>query len=249
MLKVSALKAAVGGREILHGLDLELRAGETVVLLGKNGAGKSTLAKALMRGKWEDKRDYQEKAASTEKNLTIAGKIKFEGRDISNWSTEQRARAGMFLAAQQPVEVVGVSTTELLKASLEARDGKKWQIEDVQKELALAAKKIAVNIFTAERELNVGFSGGEKKKNEILQMMVLKPKFAVLDEPDSGLDFQSTKRISQALADFQKETNIGYLIISHNLKILEKLPVAKVYLLEEGRIVQEGGEELLWREG
>ena len=249
MLKVSALKAAVGGREILHGLDLELRAGETVVLLGKNGAGKSTLAKALMRGEWEDKRDYQEKAASTKKSLTIAGKIKFEGRDISNWSTEQRARAGMFLAAQQPVEVVGVSTTELLKASLEARDGKKWQIEDVQKELALAAKKIAVNIFTAERELNVGFSGGEKKKNEILQMMVLKPKFAVLDEPDSGLDFQSTKRISQALADFQKETNIGYLIISHNLKILEKLPVAKVYLLEEGRIVQEGGEELLWREG
>lgn len=249
MFEVSALKAAVGGREILHGLNLELRAGETVVLLGENGAGKSTLAKALLRGEWEDKRDYQEKAASTEKNLTIAGKIKFEGRDISNWSTEQRARAGMFLAAQQPVEVVGVSTTELLKASLEARDGKKWQIEDVQKELVLAAKKIAVNIFTAERELNVGFSGGEKKKNEILQMMVLKPKFAVLDEPDSGLDFQSTKRISQALADFQKETNIGYLIISHNLKILEKLPVAKVYLLEEGRIVQEGGEELLWREG
>lgn len=248
MLEVSALKAAVGGREILHGLDLELRAGETVVLLGKNGAGKSTLAKALLRGEWEDKRDYQEKAASAKKSLTIAGKIKFEGRDISNWSTEQRARAGMFLAAQQPVEVVGVSTTELLKASLEARDGKKWQIEDVQKELVLAAKKIGVNIFTAERELNVGFSGGEKKKNEILQMMVLKPRFAVLDEPDSGLDFQSTKRISQALADFQKETNIGYLIISHNLKILEKLPVTKVYLLEGGRIVQEGGEELLWRE-
>lgn len=248
MLKVSALKAAVGGREILHGLDLEIRTGETVVLLGKNGAGKSTLAKALLRGEWEDKRDYQEKAASTEKNLTISGKIKFEGRDISNWSTEQRARAGMFLAAQQPVEVVGVSTTELLKASLEARDGKKWQIEDVQKEVTLAAKKIAVNIFTAERELNVGFSGGEKKKNEILQMMVLRPKFAVLDEPDSGLDFQSTKRISQALADFQKETNVGYLIISHNLKILKKLPVAKVYLLEEGRIAQEGGEELLWRE-
>lgn len=249
MLEVSALKTVVGGREILHGVDLEVRAGETVVLIGKNGAGKSTLARALMTGEWETSENYQERVFSEEKEIVITGAVNFAGEDIAKFSTEQRARAGMFLAMQQPVEIPGVSTTELLKASLEARDGKKWQIEDVQKELALAAKKIAVNIFTAERELNVGFSGGEKKKNEILQMMVLKPKFAVLDEPDSGLDFQSTKRISQALADFQKETNIGYLIISHNLKILEKLPVAKVYLLEAGRIVQEGGEELLWREG
>lgn len=248
MLEVSALKTVVGGREILHGVDLEVRAGETVVLIGKNGAGKSTLARALITGEWETSENYQERVFSEEKEIVITGAVNFAGEDIAKFSTEQRARAGMFLAAQQPVEVVGVSTTELLKASLEARDGKKWQIEDVQKELALAAKKIGVNIFTAERELNVGFSGGEKKKNEILQMMALKPKFAMLDEPDSGLDFQSTKRISQALADFQKETNVGYLIISHNLKILEKLPVAKVYLLEEGRILQEGGEELLWRE-
>lgn len=249
MLEVSALKTVVGGREILHGVDLEVRAGETVVLIGKNGAGKSTLARALMTGEWETSENYQERVFSEEKEIVITGAVNFAGEDIAKFSTEQRARVGMFLAAQQPVEVVGVSTTELLKASLEARDGKKWRIDDVQKKVAVAAKKIGVNIFTAERELNVGFSGGEKKKNEILQMMVLKPKFAVLDEPDSGLDFQSTKRISQALADFQKETNVGYLIISHNLKILEKLPVAKVYLLERGRILQEGGEELLWHEG
>ena len=246
MLEVSALKTAVGGREILHGVDLEVRAGETVVLIGKNGAGKSTLARSLMAGEWETSENYQERVFSEEKETVITGTVSFAGEDIAKFSTEQRARAGMFLAMQQPVEVPGVSTTELLRASLEARDGKTWQIDNVQKEVAVAAKKIGMNVFTAERELNMGFSGGEKKKNEILQMMVLKPKLAVLDEPDSGLDSQSTKRISQALADFQNETQVGYLIISHNLKILEKLQVAKVYVLEEGRIVREGGEELLW---
>ena len=246
MLKVRDLRVAVGGKEILHGVNLEVSAGETVVLIGRNGAGKSTLAKALMMGEWEDEKKYIEKAGIKEKEeLVVSGKMLFEGADVTDWRIEKKARAGLFLAMQQPVEIDGLSMTELLGASLEARDGRTWQVSEVREEITKRAKQLGMSVFEAERELNVGASGGEKKKNEILQMMVLAPKIAILDEPDSGVDFDSIEKISQALRDFQSEKNVGYLIISHNLKILQKMDVARVYLMEEGRIVKEGGREML----
>lgn len=266
MLKVCDLRVAVGEREILHGVNLEVSAGETVVLIGRNGAGKSTLAKALMTGEWKSEAEYADevgRGTDEEGRVVVAGKMLFDGKDTTNgatkntvndavndatnWRTEQRAKSGLFLAMQQPVEIAGLNMTELLRASLEARDGRDWQMNEVREEIAKRAKQLGMSVFEAERELNVGTSGGEKKKNEILQMMVLAPKIAILDEPDSGVDFDSIETISQALRDFQIEKGVGYLVISHNLKILQKLQVSKVYLMEAGRIVEEGDEGMLRR--
>ena len=217
LLEVKKLSVAVGDREILHAASIGVKRGETVVLLGQNGAGKSTLGAAIMGAP----------------GLKImGGKIKFNGQDITELTSDKRAKLGVFMAMQNPVEIPGVSLKELLRTA-----GGELKDEYL--------KALKLSPFLATRDLNVGFSGGEKKKAEILQMMCLKPKLAILDETDSGLDVDAARVVSQVIADYQKQTGMALLIVTHNARILQKLKVDKAYVLAEGRVIKEGDGKLV----
>ena len=237
LLEIRGLRVVIEGREILHGVDLAVRAGETVVLTGENGAGKSTAGMAVMGliGKTE-------------------GEIRFEDKDISEFTVDERARMGIFMSWQAPVEIEGVSTEMMLRtirnaAGEQSRDlNESGNITDVQSEsskgylpysetsLFDACRRMGVDAWLAKRDLNVGFSGGEKKKNELVQMIALKPKLAILDEVDSGLDREAARLASRVLRDFQKETGVAYLIITHNQWILEELKISQHYKLDSGLV-------------
>ena len=228
LLTVSKLTAMVNGQEILHGVDFSVKDGETVVLLGQNGAGKSTIAAAILG----------------DPKFEVTGKIKFKGAEISGLSIDKRAKKGIFMSFQNPVEVSGVSTTEMLRTALEERTSKHVPIDEVRESIDKAAKKLGQKIWFSERELNVGFSGGEKKKNEILQMLVLKPKLVILDEIDSGLDVDAAENISEVLAEYQKETGCAYLIITHNMRVLSHLKPSKTVLIDKGSVYKVGDDGL-----
>ena len=166
----------------------------------------------------------------------LGGEIEFLGEKIQNLSTEGRSLLGMFLSFQTPPEVNGVSTTEIVRTGLTER-GEKVRLDEVRSGLMANQKLLGLPMFFMERECGVGMSGGEKKKNEILQMLALKPKFCMLDELDSGLDMESAGNISQILANYQRETNASFLITSHNLRILEKMKVDKVVELVGGKLI------------
>ena len=202
-------------------MNFEILPGETLVLKGKNGSGKSTLLGAIMG----DPR-YE----------ILKGEIEFCGEKIQSLSNEKRSLLEMFLSFQTPPEVNGVSTTEIVRTGLMER-GEKMRLDEVRNGLMANQKLLGLPMFFMERECGVGMSGGEKKKNEILQMLTLKPKFCMLDELDSGLDIESAGKISQILADYQRETGASFLIISHNLRILEKLKVDKVVELKDGKLI------------
>lgn len=223
MFRVSDLTVAIKKNQqvVLRGVNFEILPGETLVLKGKNGSGKSTLLGAIMG----DPR-YE----------ILKGEIEFCGEKIQSLSTEKRSLLEMFLSFQIPPEVNGVSTTEIVRTGLMER-GEKMRLDEVRNGLMANQKLLGLPMFFMERECGVGMSGGEKKKNEILQMLALKPKFCMLDELDSGLDMESAGKISQILADYQRETNASFLIISHNLRILEKLKVNKVVELIDGELV------------
>ena len=223
MFRVSDLTVAIKKNQqvVLRGVNFEILPGETLVLKGKNGSGKSTLLGAIMG----DPR-YE----------ILKGEIEFCGEKIQSLSTEKRSLLEMFLSFQTPPEVNGVSTTEIVRTGLMER-GEKMRLDEVRNGLMANQKLLGLPMFFMERECGVGMSGGEKKKNEILQMLALKPKFCMLDELDSGLDMESTGKISQILADYQRETNASFLIISHNLRILEKLKVDKVVELVGGELI------------
>lgn len=232
MFRVSDLTVAIKKNQqvVLRGVNFEILPGETLVLKGKNGSGKSTLLGAIMG----DPR-YE----------ILGGEIEFLGEKIQSLSTEGRSLLGMFLSFQIPPEVNGVSTTEIIRTGLTER-GEKVRLDEVRSGLMSNQKLLGLPMFFMERECGVGMSGGEKKKNEILQMLALKPKFCMLDELDSGLDMESAGKISQILADYQRETNASFLIISHNLRILEKLKVDKVVELVGGELIvveKERGDE------
>ena len=236
MFRVSDLTVAIKKNQqvVFRGVNFEILSGETLVLKGKNGSGKSTLLGAIMG----DPR-YE----------ILGGEIEFLGEKIQNLSTEKRSLLGMFLSFQTPPEVNGVSTTEIIRTELTER-GEKVRLDEVRSGLMSNQKLLRLPMFFMERECGVGMSGGEKKKNEILQMLALKPKFCMLDELDSGLDMESAGKISQILADYQRETDASFLIISHNLRILEKLKVDKVVELVGGKLVvveNECGDEGLER--
>lgn len=236
MFRVSDLTVAIKKNQqvVLRGVNFEILPGETLVLKGKNGSGKSTLLGAIMG----DPR-YE----------ILGGEIEFLGEKIQNLSTEGRSLLGMFLSFQTPPEVNGVSTTEIVRTGLMER-GEKVRLDEVRNGLMANQKLLGLPMFFMERECGVGMSGGEKKKNEILQMLALRPKFCMLDELDSGLDMESAEKISQILADYQQETNASFLIISHNLRVLEKLKVDKVVELVDGELVaveDERGDERLAR--
>ena len=233
MLNVKNITVLAGegerSKKIIDNLSLEVAQGETVVILGPNGAGKSTLGAAMM---------------GDPKLKITEGEIRFFDENITNMKVDERARLGMMMTMQNPVEVPGISTTNVIRAALNAR-GENLSLDKIREQISVVCKKLKTNIFFAEREINYKFSGGEKKKNEIIQALVLKPKLLILDEIDSGLDVDAADLISGALKELQENEKMALLIITHNMRILKKLKVDKVYILKSGEIVKTGTRELL----
>lgn len=208
LLKTDHINVQVEEKEILHGLNLEIGAGETHVLMGPNGAGKSTLGYTLM---------------GNPRYHVTEGNIFFDGQDITNEGADKRARAGMFLSFQEPLEVPGLSLESFLRSAMEQRTGKRIRLWDFKKQLAKAMEVLQMDPSYASRSLNVGFSGGEKKKAEILQMMLFEPKLAILDETDSGLDVDAVRLVSEGVKAYQQNQKGSLLIITHSTRILEGL--------------------------
>ncbi|WP_103981546.1 Fe-S cluster assembly ATPase SufC [Helcococcus massiliensis] len=229
MLKIENLHAQVEGKEILKGIDLEIKSGETHVIMGPNGSGKSTLLKVIM-----DHPDYE----------VTEGEIFFEGEDISEESTDKRAKRGMFLSFQNPEEVEGISVENFLRTAFTNVKDEKPQLLEFRRDLKKKLEELDFNGDYAQRYLNVGFSGGEKKKNEILQMKVLDPKFIMLDETDSGLDVDATKIVSKEVSSFLNEDKAA-LIITHHSSILESIKPDFVHVMIEGKIVRTSDSSLI----
>ena len=222
-LAISGLCASVNGREILQGIDLTVRGGEVHAVMGPNGAGKSTLSNALL-----GKAGYE----------VTAGSVTLDGQDLLQLPTWQRATAGLFLAMQYPTEVPGVSLEAAMSAS--------GRVEgDVHQRLCDEAERIGFDERFLSRPLNVDLSGGEKKRNETLQLAVLRPKIAVLDEIDSGLDIDALRAVSRRVEELTTETGLGVLAITHYQRLLTELRADVVHVLVKGRIVDSGGPELV----
>ncbi len=229
LLEVKNLKVSVDGAEILKGVDLSVNEGEVHVLMGPNGAGKSTLVNTIM---------------GHPQYKVEEGSILFGGKDITRLPTNERAKAGLFLSFQSPEEVPGITLENFLRTSRVALTGKPVRLFAYQRELRQKMAELGMDEEYASRYLNVGFSGGEKKKSEILQMLMLNPKLAILDETDSGLDVDAVKIVSRGVEKFRNRKN-SLLIITHNTKILEYLPVDRVHVLMDGKIVRTGGSSLI----
>lgn len=230
LLEVNGLSAAVDGQPILQGIDLTIEEGSTHVLMGPNGAGKSTLGFALM---------------GNPRYEITGGSIRFGGEEITELSADKRAKAGMFLSFQNPVEVPGVSLSNFIRNAEHMQTGQPVKLFGFQKQMKSAMELLSMDETYADRDLNVGFSGGEKKKAEILQMLMLKPRLAILDETDSGLDVDAVRTVSQGVRAFQQEGHGALLIITHSTRILEALHVDTVHILVKGRIVETGDAALI----
>ena len=229
LLEIKDLHAGVEGKEILKGLNLLVNKGEVHVILGPNGSGKSTLMNVLMgHPKYE----------------VTGGTMEFEGEDVCPLKTFERARKGLFLSFQTPEEIPGITVENMLRTAKQAMTGRNVKILAFRKKLQKTMEKLKMDPSYAERYMNVGFSGGEKKRNEILQLLMLEPKLALLDETDSGLDVDAVQIVSHGVSAFHNEEN-ACLIITHNTRILEQLTVDRVHVLMDGRIVEEGGPELI----
>ena len=228
LLEIKNLGVNAEEKEILKGINLEINKGEIHVIMGPNGSGKSTTANAIL---------------NNPSYIKEKGSITFEEEDITNLNTDEIARKGIFMSFQAPEEIPGVSVTNFLKYAKNKTTGKPVKIFEFKDELKMYMEKLNMNQNNMERSLNVGFSGGEKKKNEILQMLVLNPKLAILDETDSGLDVDAIRTVSKGIEMFKNDEN-GVLIITHNTKILESLKVDYVHILVDGKIVKTGTQEL-----
>ena len=228
LLKINDLYVNAGEKEILKGLNLEIKKGETHVIMGPNGAGKSTLANVILNNP-----EYKK----------IEGNFEFEGEDITKTPTHEIARKGVFMSFQSPEEIPGISTMNFLKYAKNKITGKPVKVFELKKEIEKDVEELNMNPHLIQRNLNVGFSGGEKKKNEILQMLVLKPKLAILDETDSGLDVDAIRTVSKGIQMYHNEEN-SVMIITHNTRILENLKVDYVHILVNGKIVKTGDASL-----
>ena len=230
LLNIQNLSVSVDDNEILHDLNLKVGRGETHVLMGPNGAGKSTLGNALM--------------GNPQYKIT-SGTVIFNGKNILEESVCDRAKEGLFMSFQNPIEVPGVSLSNFIRTALEQRTGKRIRLWDFKKEIDQKLKVLDMDPTYADRDLNVGFSGGEKKKAEILQMLMLKPSLAILDETDSGLDVDAVRTVSNGVKEYQKDKDGALLIITHSTRILEALHVDATHVLVNGHIVEDGGAELV----
>lgn len=231
LLEVKNLSASLDdGKQILNDLSLSLEKGETHVLMGPNGAGKSSLGNTLMGNPVYKVTD---------------GKILFNGQDITNETTDKRAKLGMFMSFQQPLEVPGISLESFIRSAIQQKTGEHVKLFQFQKELKACMELLNMNPDYAKRDLNVGFSGGERKKSEILQLLMLKPDFAILDETDSGLDVDAVRVVSKGIEEYQKTVGGSLLIITHNTKILSSLKVDHTHVLVKGHIVHTGDGSLV----
>ena len=230
ILNIKNLAARTEDVEILKDINLTIGEGETHVIMGPNGAGKSTLASVLM--------------GSPEYEVT-GGEITFNGENLEAVSVCERAKKGLFLSFQNPLEVPGITLENFVRTALEQKTGEKIKLWGFRKEVKKVLETLQMDEDYAQRDLNVGFSGGEKKKAEVLQMLLLKPTLAILDETDSGLDVDAVKTVSKGVEEFQKDKSASLLIITHNAAILSSLHVDKVHSLADGKIVKSGGEELI----
>jgi Fe-S cluster assembly ATP-binding protein len=230
---VEDLHVEVDGHEILRGLDLDLPAGELHAVMGPNGSGKSTLANTIAGNP-----GYQ----------VTAGRILFQGEDITAWPVDVRAKAGLFLAFQYPEEIPGVPVAQFLRQAVSARQGTDLSVLEVRVSLMEWMKRLEMDESFAARYLNEGFSGGEKKRNEILQMALLQPELAVLDETDSGLDVDALRTVARGVREVQaNKPELGVLLVTHYRRILDELTPERVHVLLGGRIVRSGGPELAER--
>jgi len=218
-----------GSREILRGVDLTVRQGETHAIMGPNGSGKSTLAYSI---------------AGHPKYTITRGSVTLDGEDVLKMSVDARARAGLFLAMQYPVEVPGVSVSNFLRTAKTAVDGQAPKLRTWVKDVREAMDRLAIDPAFAERNVNEGFSGGEKKRHEILQLELLKPKVAVLDETDSGLDIDALKVVAEGVNRVRAGGDVGILLITHYTRVLRYVTPDFVHVFVGGRIVEEGGPEL-----
>lgn len=229
ILKIEDLAVSAEDKEILHGVTLEVGEGETHVLMGQNGAGKSTLGCTIM--------------GSPEYKVT-GGSIVFGGEDITSENADKRAKKGIFLSFQNPIEIPGITLSEFLRNALEQVTGQRIKLWDHKKKLKAAMEILGMDESYADRDLNVGFSGGEKKKAEILQLLMLRPKLAILDETDSGLDVDAVKTVSKGIEEYRKSVGGTLIIITHNAKILEAMHPDRTHILADGKVVREGDGQL-----
>jgi Fe-S cluster assembly ATP-binding protein len=230
LLEIDDLRVAVDGAEILKGVSLVIQQGEIHALMGPNGSGKSTLASTLM--------------GSPEYEVT-AGRILFRGDDITSWDPDVRAKAGLFLAFQYPQEIAGVSVLNFLRQALSARKGIEMSVLELRLALMEWMDKLQMDASFIERYVNEGFSGGEKKRNEVLQMAVLEPEVAILDETDSGLDIDALVAVAEGVQAIRAERpDLGLLAITHYQRLLDHLRPDFVHVLLGGRIVASGGPEI-----
>ncbi len=218
-----------GPKDILKGVDLTVRAGETHAIMGHNGSGKSTLAYTI---------------AGHPKYQVVEGSITLDGVDVLSMSVDERARAGIFLAMQHPVEVPGVSVSNFLRTSVTAVRGEAPKLRDWLKEMRGAMASLQIDPAFADRNVNEGFSGGERKRHEILQLELLKPSFAVLDETDSGLDVDALRIVSEGVNRVRATGKTGVLLITHTSRLLTHIPADFVHVFSDGRIIHEGGMEV-----
>ncbi|MBO6165420.1 MAG: Fe-S cluster assembly ATPase SufC [Eubacterium sp.] len=230
MLQIKDLKVDVAEKEILHGIDLSVGKGETHVIMGPNGAGKSTLGYAIM---------------GNPRYEVTAGSIMMNDEDVLEMDAAARAKAGIYLSFQNPIEVPGISLSNFIRNALDQKTGTRVKLWDFRKALEKEMKVLNMDASYADRDLNVGFSGGEKKKAEILQMLMLKPQLAILDETDSGLDVDAVHTVSAGVEEFQKNTDGSLIIITHSTRILESLHVDYTHVLVDGRIVETGDGSLV----
>jgi Fe-S cluster assembly ATP-binding protein len=227
-LQVSVVTDA-GNKEILRGVDLTIKSGETHAIMGPNGSGKSTLAYSI---------------AGHPKYLITGGSVTLDGADVLEMSVDERAKAGLFLAMQYPVEVPGVSVSNFLRTAVTAIRGEAPKVRTWVGEVKEAMASLNIDTAFSERNVNEGFSGGEKKRHEILQMELLKPKIAILDETDSGLDVDALRIVSEGVNRVKQNSDLGVMLITHYTRILRYIKPDFVHVFANGKIVEEGGPEL-----
>ena len=227
-LQVSVVTDA-GDKEILRGVDLTIRSGETHAIMGPNGSGKSTLAYSI---------------AGHPKYLITGGSVTLDGADVLEMTVDERAKAGLFLAMQYPVEVPGVSVSNFLRTAVTAIRGEAPKVRTWVGEVKEAMASLNIDTAFSERNVNEGFSGGEKKRHEILQMELLKPKMAILDETDSGLDVDALRIVSEGVNRVKANSELGVMLITHYTRILRYIKPDFVHVFANGKIVEEGGPEL-----